>query len=310
MANPTKRFYNLLYDSTGIEGKHFLELAYDYLYYPLIKELDSPPPADDLVCDKLLKWWLETLQNAGFALQHFPTLRLGRGSFAPGGTIAAKGTSPQGLDCGELPLKRDKEAPELCEKRDRGVCVLTGRKSSDGWAVEVAHIMPFAFISEGRRRNLLFWQLVELFFGVEQTNQIFSSVARSIDSLWNLVSLDKSLHALYDSGHLVLVPVTTGGDPIPMSSSYSGTYLLQVRFPYSLSDPDLVTSSRIVGSEATQTLHDGSYVGIVFDPDAPSDIQRLPSPSHFAFRAWFQWLKAELSGQAKWDVNLGEELWR
>lgn len=309
MDNPTKRLYEVVEEETGKEGKRFLSLAFNYLYPPYKMELDSAPPADETECSKLVAKWLERLKNAGSALQHFPTLRPGRGTWAPGGTIAAERSPVEGFEDGGLLHKRDPVGPDLCRQRDKGICVLTGRKSSDGWAVEVAHIIPWAFTADASRRNLLLWHLIELFLGVEQTNLTFAGLASTIDSLWNLVSLDKSLHSLYDNGHLVLVPVTTQGDPIPISSTYSGTYLLQIRFPKSLSDPDLVTSSKIVGSDRTQTLHDGSYIALTYDPDAPINLQRLPSPSYFAFRAWLQWLKFELSGRANWQVNLGRELW-
>lgn len=50
------------------------------------------------------------------------------------------------------------------------------------------------------------------------TNRIFATTVGTIDSLRKLVSLNNSIHSIFDNGLLLLVPVTTGGNPIPIPS--------------------------------------------------------------------------------------------
>lgn len=307
------RLLDLVFGQSPLAGQRFLNKGMNYVYPKYKEELLNPPPANKVECDKLVATWVARLENLVWALPHFPTIKTGRKRWAKGGIISAEGSPLPGPSAtgstaeSSPPLlsRRNKDLSEECKERDQHACVITGCKSSDGFSIEAAHILPYALAKEAACRKLRFWSMLEIFFGVEHTDHIFDVTATNLDTLWNVVSLHNSIHSMYDNGRLVLVPMTLEGKPIPIHSTFDGAYKLQIRFPISLSVPEYIQSNKIIGKQGLNPLYDQSHVPIILNPNGTA----IPCPSFFAFRAFFTWLKYELLETADWQTNLGHKLW-
>ena len=305
------RLLDIVFNKTSKAGKRFLNIGTDYLYRQYHDELLNPPPTDQGECDKLVATWLARLENVEFGLPHYPSIKPGSKKLAVGGIISAEGSpslGPSGTSSrGDAtpPPRRNQRLSDDCKARDQHACVVTGCKSSDGFKVEAAHILPFALANEARCRQYRFWSMLELFFGFEQTNHVFDVTVANLETLWNVVSLHNSIHSLYDSGHLVLVPMTMAGHLIPINSTHNGPYKLEIRFPKSLSEPELIQSNKILGKHGINPLYDRSKVTVFNNPNGPS----IPCPSFFAFRAWLTWLKWEVLERSDWHTDIGHGLW-
>jgi hypothetical protein len=92
-----------------------------------------------------------------------------------------------------------------CYARDSNSCIVTGRQ----FATEVAHILPYGLGCDYNSRENTFWRTIEMFLGVSRTDYLYSLVAGpEINSLRNLFVIDRSLHRMFDTGSLALVPVS------------------------------------------------------------------------------------------------------
>ena len=85
-------------------------------------------------------------------------------------------------------------------------------------------IIPFAFATHPRFRDLDFWKMLEMFYGSEATDNFFARLLEPVNSLENLITLDNSIHAMFNSGSLILTPETATRDPLPVINDYRGGY--------------------------------------------------------------------------------------
>ena len=115
-------------------------------------------------------------------------------------------------------------------ERDQYQCIITRRKPPKRFASEVAPINPFAFANHPGCRDLDFWKMLEMFYGSEATDTMFSRLLDKVDSLENLVTLDNSIHARFNSGSFTLVPQTETRGEIPVINDYRGGYWLEIRY--------------------------------------------------------------------------------
>ena len=76
---------------------------------------------------------------------------------------------------------RSWHATNQCLKRDQETCLVTGRKSQDGFPLEVIYIIPLAHIKSAEFWKLDFWLILELFFGIECTNGLFHTLLKDIN---------------------------------------------------------------------------------------------------------------------------------
>ena len=100
----------------------------------------------------------------------------------------------------------------------------------------VVPIIPFAFANHPRCQDLDFWKMLEIFYCSEAIDAMFAGLLERVNSLENLVTLDNSIHAMFNSGALTLTPGTATWDPIPVINDYTGGYWLDIgceRLPYS-----------------------------------------------------------------------------
>ena len=187
----------------------------------------------------------------------------------------------------DKPTKRSHSATESCLKRDGFQCCLTGRPSIEGFAIEGAHIMPFALANEASCRNLDFWQMLDIFYGKEATDMLFAGFAgKGINSLANLISLDNSIHSMFDNRTLRLAPLTPQYEPIPVFNNHIGSYLLRVDYKQTLSTPELIQSTRIHRTDGVTVgpLYGGSMIPITYKANVEEYIRTIPFPGFFALR--------------------------
>jgi len=89
--------------------------------------------------------------------------------------------------------------------------------------------------------------MVEMFYGTQVTNEIFSSLLDNINDLRNLVSVDIGIHRVFDTRGLTLKPCDLFGVPIPVVNNYRVNYWLTVYYPDGLSMPELIQSTKVAG---------------------------------------------------------------
>jgi len=169
--------------------------------------------------------WLRRFQIIKGALDNFPTLRGSgtsqAGSPGPHMSSANSACTPMGSETDTTRVAaRSPTATANCRERDNYTCVITGRRSSDGFALEVAHIIPFALAKSADCRSRDFWRMLELFYGAEYTNSLFTNtICDNINDPSNLILLDNLIHAMFDNCSLLLPPLTHEGRPIDVLGS-------------------------------------------------------------------------------------------
>jgi len=187
--------------------------------------------------------------------------------------------SPSGL------VKRNQAATFRCHIRDNSQCVVTGRPSTQGFPLEGAHIIPYAFANHPNCRTLAFWRTLDLFYGVKATDSIFDTLVANVNNLGNLVSLERTTHGMFDTGRLTLTPMTMDYVPITVFNEHSGSYFLRVNYPYGSPTSGLITSTRIVGAPpGVYSLEADYLVPILYDPQATNYTSPIPQPTYFALR--------------------------
>jgi len=156
--------------------------------------------------------------------------------------------------------------------------------SEHGFALEVAHIIPYALANHDDCRELYFWKMMELFAGVEATNGMFAGMRSQINDLSNLVTLDNSIHSMFDNRRLTLTPITPTGVQIPIVNDHSGDYFLWVRYPKGMPIPELIQSTRACGVGTVKTLFPDCVIPMKYRPGKQSGIPTPPHTSYFALR--------------------------
>ncbi|KKZ63636.1 hypothetical protein EMCG_02077 [[Emmonsia] crescens] len=173
------------------------------------------------VCDlERLRWLVDNAQKApyfvaAFADQCFRLALAWRQRPIDDQKLAV---SDSGSTDEERPRKRLKRAggpKALAEERDKKICVLT--KTAP---VEVAHIYPNCLIeSPYTRRISHFWKVLEAFWTQDKINSWRSLIFRDpenplkpFDACFNLICMNKIMHAMWGDGHLAIRPLSYNDD--------------------------------------------------------------------------------------------------
>ncbi|KAG0635672.1 hypothetical protein HOY80DRAFT_1056522 [Tuber brumale] len=196
-------------------------------------------------------------------------------------------------DPAESIIKRDHRAPTRCYRRDDFQCVITGRNADGGFAIEAAHIIPFAAANRPSCRGHDFWRMVEMFLGIDNTNKLFQEVRANLNSGANLVSLDNSTHAMYDNGALILTPLGPLFEPISVGSAPLTGYWLTVTYTMNMRIPQLIQSTKVLGPGPVRTLGPGCHVPMQYPVVPGQVIDDPPSTSYLALRALVTKLKMD-----------------
>ena len=181
-----------------------------------------------------------------------------------------------------------------CLERDQYQCIITGRKFSAGSGTEVVPIIPFAFANHPRCRDLDFWKMLEMFYGLEATDKLFAGLLERVSSLENLVTLDNSIHAIFNSGALTLTPGTAIWDPIPVINDHTGSYWLIIGYP-GLRYSEFIQSIKGLSTGKVRILYPWSKIAIACHEGMPGHASTLPLPSYFALRAFVLSLKHSIA---------------
>ena len=177
-----------------------------------------------------------------------------------------------------------------CLERDQYQCIITGRKVSDASGTEVTPIIPFVFANHPSCRGLDFWKMLEMFYGSETIDAVFAELLERFNSLENLITLDNSIQAIFDSGALTLTPGTKMRDPIPVINDYTGRYWLIIGYP-GLHYSEYIQSTKGVSTGKVRVLYPWSKITIARRKAMPAHASTLPLPSYFALRAFVLSLK-------------------
>lgn len=341
MENRNRDLVALINPHTTGFGRAFLAVGLYFLTSEHRRELNAAPPVDDIAREQAISAWVERLEIIRRALKNFPTLESGstRGSPAPGAATrsrrhsATASRSPASLATArgsparsamapgsgarraaaravERYLSREDDTPRPsdriksnCHKRDQNQCIITGRKTLDGWNIQVAHIMPYALACNPQCRRLDFWLMMELFYGVATTDKLFATLLANINSMDNLICLDVSVHSLFDRGRLTLTPFKIDREQISMFSGYRGPHLVTVNYPQGMSDPALIPSRNIWGTPGALPLVEDSQICIQHYADMPNEPRTPPKPAYFAWREYLVRLEDRCSRRERRDES-------
>ena len=169
----------------------------------LRQDLLAEVSPDTNECTQAIDMWITRLNLIKSGLASFPMLIDGGGTstttqsltIAPpkDGTTQAQRASPI------------QASIAACLKRDQYQCIIIGR-ISNGSGKEVVPIILFAFANHTNCRDLDFWKMLEMFYGSEATDKLFAGILERVNSLENLITLDSSIRAMFNSGSLTLTP--------------------------------------------------------------------------------------------------------
>jgi len=216
MNNTPITLLDVIYAPATQDLRTFLNYRHEFLAPEYLQELHAPAPTNAQERRQAVHKWAHRWAIIKRALANFPTLR--RGS-------APRNNTPQAMGQARPSTPRNPGATSACLRRDGYQCVITGRRSEHGFALEVAHIIPYALANDNSCRGLDFWNMLELFWGVDKTNRAFARVRNDINSTANLVTLDNSIHSMFDNGSLTLTPIEPSGIlPIRNVNNYSVDY--------------------------------------------------------------------------------------
>ena len=106
-------------------------------------------------------------------------------------------TAPEG---GELPANLNPISILYCSERDQYQCMITGRKTSDGFKKNVERIISFAIENDPECGRLELANMFEIIYGSEETGNLLARVLDRINHVENLVSLNSSINTKFANG--------------------------------------------------------------------------------------------------------------
>ena len=282
-----------LYDYVNLDAneelREILGHSLHSLTHELKQELSTKAPTDTNEIAQAVGIWITRLNVIKSGLASFPMSVDGGGISTtmesltiappPDGTTQAQQTSPS------------QASITACLERDQYQCIITGRKISDGSSTEVVPLIPFAFANHPRCRDLDFWKMLDMFFGPEAIDTLFAGLLERVNSLENLVTLDSSIHAMFNSGGLALTPRTATDDPIPVINDYKGSYWLDIGYGHGVRDSDFIKSTKCFSSGQVGTLYPWNRIAIACHEAMTDHAITLPLHSYFALRDFILSLK-------------------
>ena len=197
LAPPLYAYVNL---DAGEELREILGHSLQSLTHELKQELFSKAPTDTNECAQAVGIWITRLNVIKSGLAGFPMPVDGGGI---SNTMESLTIAPPPDGTAQAPQARPSQASiklTACLERDNYQCIITGRKISDGSSTEVVPLIPFAFANHPYCRDLDFWKMLDMFFGSEAIDTLFAGLLERVDNLENLVTLDSSIHAMFNSG--------------------------------------------------------------------------------------------------------------
>ena len=281
------RPYVIIY--AGPELRNIFSHTLKFMSHQLRQELLAEVPTDTNECTPAIQRWITRLNIIISGLASFPMLIDGGGIST---TMEALTIAPPADGTTQAQQASLSQAVIIaCLERDQYQCIITGRKFASRSGTEVVPIIPFAFASHPRCRDLDFWKMLEMFYGSEAAEKLFVELLESANSLENLITLDNSIHGMFNSGRLTLTPEKARRDPIPVINDYRGGYWLNIQYPHGRRLPGAIQSTKGFRAGEVRTLYRWSRIGIACHEGISSPASTLPLPSYFALRTFVLSLK-------------------
>ena len=273
----------------GQELREILGQTFRSMTPQLRKELFTQAPTDTNECAQAVDIWITRLNVIKSGLASFP-MPVDRGEIST--TMESLTIAPPPDGTTQAPQASPSQASiTACLERDQYQCIITGRKFSDGSSTEVVPLIPFAFANHPCCRDMDFWKMLEMFFGSEAIDTLFGGLLERVDSLENLITLDSSIHTMFNSGGLALTPGTATDDPIPVINDYRGSYWLDIGYGHGVRSADFIKSTKCFSSGQVGKLYPWDRIAITCQEEMPGHAPTLPLPSYFALRDFILSLK-------------------
>ena len=301
---PPPNLYAFVNYHAGEELRDILNHTFQLMTHALRQELSAKAPTDTNERTQAVGIWITRLNLIKSGLASFPMRIDGGGTSTttepPTIAPSADGISttmelltiapPAGGTTQVQQAGPSETSITACLERDQYQCIITGRKLSNASGTEVAPIIPFAFANHPSCRGLDFWKMLEMFYGSEAIDAVFAELLERVNGLENLITLDNSIQAIFDSGALTLTPGTATRDPIPVINDYTGGYWLIIGYS-GLCYSEYIQSTKGVGTGKVRVLYPWSKIRIACRKAMPGHASALPLPSYFALRAFVLSLK-------------------
>ena len=291
---PAPNLYAFVNHHAGEELREILCHTFQPMTHQFRKELFAKAPTDTNECAQAVDIWITRLNVIKSGLASFPMLIDGNGGSTTTQSLTIA-PSAYGTTTHEGTTQVQQASPSQasitgCLERDQYQCIITGRKTPDAIGREVVPIIPFIFANHPSCRGLDFWKMLDMFYGSEVIDRVFAGLLGRVDSLENLITLDNSIHAMFNSGSLILTPETAMMDPIPVINDYTGDYWLDIDYQ-GLCFSECIQSTKGLSTGAIRTLCPGSRIAIACNAAMPGHASTIPLPSYFALRAFVLSLK-------------------
>ena len=216
--------YPFVFHHASPELRKILNHTFQSMTPQVKQELLAKLPTGTHEWTQAIDMWITRLNVIRSGLASFPMLIDGGGTSTTTQSLAI--TPPADGATQVQQAGPSQTSITACLERDQYECIISGRKVSDGSGEEVVPIIPFAFANHPRCRDLDFWKMLEMFYGSEAIDKVFAGLLEQVNSLENLVTLDSSIHGIFNSGALALTPGTATWDPIPVINDYTGGLLV------------------------------------------------------------------------------------
>ena len=295
LGPPALNLFTHLNNRASPELRQILDCTYLSMAHQFRQELFSKAPTEHDECIRAVDIWITRLEMIRSGLANFPVLK----SECETSTVAQSPAMTPSV-YGNPTYQRATQVPQVgpsqasvteCLERDQYQCIITRRKLSKGFATEVVPIIPFAFANHPGCRDLDFWKMLELFYGSEATDTMFSRLLDKVDSLENLVTLDNSIHAKFNSGSFTLGPQTETRGEIPVINDYRGGYWLEIRYTQTPYLPEDFLWIEGPSAGEIRQVYPWARIAIAYHEGMPDYASVLPLPSYFALRAFILSLK-------------------
>jgi len=287
---PALDLFTILNNDAGPELREILHRTYLYMAHQFRQELFAKAPTEHDECIRAVNIWITRLEMIRSALASFPMLKseCGTSTMAQSPTIAP---SVYGNPARVPQVSPSQASITECLERDQYQCIITHRKFSKGFGIEAVPIIPFAFANHPGCRDLDFWKMLEMFYGSEATDTIFSGLLDKVDSLENLVTLDNSIHAGFNSGSFTLEPETETRDQIAVINDCIGGYWLNIRYTQTPLLPEDFLWIEGLSTGEIRKVYPWTRIAIGYHGGIPDHDSALPLASYFALRAFIFSLK-------------------
>ena len=120
--------------------------------------------------------------------------------------------------------------------------------------------------------------------------------------------LAQSVHAMLNKGKILLTPMTEKRILILHTSTYTRKYKLMVTYPYTMYQPELITSCRVIHRLEYTLLKDYSSARMLDNSGLPSELLTLTKASYFALHELLIWVKHACE-DGKYAQHLRHKIW-